>query len=118
MARWYVTYISEYPIYEPAEGGYYYAGTTINAVREFDTWRKARQFYNKARKEFIEFYGEPFTDEQMDEYWRYKERVYEDNHQFGSFNRGIYHSTQYIGDGHELTLTKKPRKEKGWVPYE
>ena len=26
LARFYLTYYEEYPIYEPAEGGYYYAG--------------------------------------------------------------------------------------------
>ena len=26
MTMYYLTYYEEYPIYEPAEGGYYYAG--------------------------------------------------------------------------------------------
>ena len=116
---WYVTFISEYPIYEPAEGGYYYAGTTINEERVFRDWRDARQYYNKAKKEFVEYFGEPLTDEQWDDYdrhpWKYRDRVYEDRWRG---RVGIYHSTQYIGSGHELTITKKPRKEKGWVPYE
>ena len=50
---YYVTYYEEYPIYEPAEGGYYYAGSQNVWVREFKSWRKARQFFNKAAKQFV-----------------------------------------------------------------
>ena len=46
---YYVTYYEEYPIYEPAEGGYYYAGSQNVLVREFKSWRKARQFSTKQR---------------------------------------------------------------------
>ena len=46
---YYVTYYEEYPIYEPAEGGYYYAGSRNVSVREFKSWRKARQFFNKVQ---------------------------------------------------------------------
>ena len=110
---WYVTLLEEYPIYEPAEGGYYYAGTSITDCREFQSRRKARQFYNKARKEFIEWFGEP-TDVCMPRR-NYHGKVWE-------FTRrncpGIMHSTGYIGEGHELTLTRYPRRERGYVPYE
>ncbi len=116
---WYVTAMAEYPIYEPAEGGYYYAGTQIVWERQFQSRRKARQFFNKAKKEFMEEFGEPFTEEQWEEYdrrpWKFENRVYEDRWRG---RQGIYHSTKYIGDGHELTLTRKPRRERGWVPYE
>ena len=110
MAKLYVTAMAEYPIYEPAEGGYYYAGNEIVWQREFSTYRKARQFFNKMVKEFIEDFGEP--DQETD--W------YEVSSQtwFNKMHTGIYHRTHYIGEGHELTLTRRPRKEKGWVPYE
>ena len=108
---WYVTIMAEYPIYEPAEGGYYYAGTQIVEERTFQIWRKAKQFYNKARKEFIAEFGEPMTDE--DDYYKLSNRVWDSRD-----HRGIYHSTRYIGEGHELTITRRPRKESGWVPYE
>lgn len=110
---WYVTAIAEYPIYEPAEGGYYYEGTSIVWERVFNTRRKARQFYNKARKEFIEQFGNPMTEEEFDRYYEFDNRVWDNR-----AHTGIYHSTRYIGQGHELTMTRKPRKERGWVPYE
>lgn len=108
---WYVTTMAEYPIYEPAEGGYYYAGTEIVEERQFNTWRKAKQFYNKTRKEFIEYFGEP-SDVCMPRH-NYHGKVWDSRS-----HRGIYHSTGYIGEGHELTITRKPRKERGYVPYE
>ena len=111
MARWYVTLMEEYPIYEPAEGGYYYAGTSITDVREFNTWRKARQFYNKVRKEFIAEFGEP-SEVCMPRH-NYHARVWESRN-----HKAIFHETDYVGEGHELTITRKPRKERGWVPYE
>lgn len=106
---WYVTAMAEYPIYEPAEGGYYYAGTQIVWERQFQSRRKARQFFNRARRDFTEVFGE-HTD--PDKWWDTKNRV------SGNYRDCIYHSTPYIGEGHELTLTRKPRRERGWVPYE
>ncbi len=111
---WYVTLMEEYPIYEPAEGGYYYAGTYIRECREFQSRRKARQFYNKARKEFIEWFGEP-SDVCMPGR-NYHGRVWEYIARGNSL--WIEHTTGYIGEGHSLTLTRKPRKERGYVPYE
>lgn len=110
---WYVTLLEEYPIYEPAEGGYYYAGTSIADCRVFQSRRKARQFYNKVREEFIAEFGEP-TDVCIPGR-NYHGRVWEFN---WSNCPGIAHSTGFVGEGHELTLTRKPRKERGYVSYE
>ena len=38
---YYVTLYNEYPIYEPAEGGYYYAGLATEAVEGFDSFKEA-----------------------------------------------------------------------------
>ena len=46
----YLTYYKEYPIYEPAEGGYYYAGNEV-AQSERMSKRKCRSRFNKIWKE-------------------------------------------------------------------
>lgn len=45
--KWYVTVYQEYPIYEPAEGGYYYAGIEIDKSFVFYDYKRAKQFYDK-----------------------------------------------------------------------
>lgn len=45
---YYVTLYEEYPIYEPAEGGYYYAGRDVSCVLYVtSSYKKARKFYDK-----------------------------------------------------------------------
>lgn len=41
MAKFYLTYYEEYPIYEPAEGGYYYSGNQVIAWYEYDNFYDA-----------------------------------------------------------------------------
>lgn len=100
MSKYYVTYYEEYPIYEPAEGGYYYAGSQNVWVREFSTWRKARQFFNKVRKEFMEEYADD------NPYCVYGQNPYAET------------TSKYIGECIGIALTyRKPVKERGWEPY-
>ena len=98
---YYVTYYEEYPIYEPAEGGYYYAGSQNVWVREFKSWRKARQFFNKVAKQFVEdsSYDNPYC-------------------MYGFPNSCAKVHSRYIGEGYGIVLTsKKPLEEHGWKPY-
>lgn len=104
---YYVSYITEYPIYEPAEGGYYYAGTTVQMCREFSTWKKANKFYQACRREFLEM-------------WEYdKDRVYDN--QWGGCGRWVHpnikHSSKYIGESEWLEITRTKPVEQGWTPY-
>ena len=41
MAKFYLTYYEEYPIYEPAEGGYYYSGNQVIGFLEYDNFYDA-----------------------------------------------------------------------------
>lgn len=104
---YYVSYITEYPIYEPAEGGYYYAGTHIEECLEFWSWKKANKMFHKLKKEFREMYE-----------W---ERGHFDEIEHGGCGKychpGIYFRSYYIGDGAELTLTRQKPVEHGWHPY-
>jgi len=104
---YYVSYITEYPIYEPAEGGYYYAGTQIQLCREFSTWKKANRFFQKLRKEFLEEFS--YDSERVVDgvcsgvsKWR---------------NPFVAYCSKYIGDGERIELTKKKPVERGYEPY-
>lgn len=97
----YVTTYEEYPIFEPAEGGYYYAGVQIKDSRGFQTRRKAMQYINKLYRE------ETKHGENNGEYWRENaDRTY-----FGC-------GSKYIGDGWYVCLERKQGEDvSGWQPY-
>ena len=105
---YYVSYIEEYPIYEPAEGGYFYPGETVVEVRECKTWRKAKKTFNEWRKRFEKEYAD------------------ENNRVFrvapGGCNRygdgpEIGYNSRYIGDGAFVRLTRYKPHDKGYTPY-
>lgn len=104
---YYVSYITEYPIYEPAEGGYYYAGTQIQMCREFSSWKKANRFFQKCRKEFLEMH-EGEEDRINDATWG----------GVGKYvNPAVYYFSRYIGEGESVELTRIKPVEHGWTPY-
>ena len=107
---YYVSHVTEYPIYEPAEGGYYYAGTTTESSRRFPTWKKANKFFQKAKKQFLE--DHPWEVEQGRVHVWEESGVCKDNE--GSCVR--YHS-RYIGEGEFVILTRGEYVENGWEPY-
>ena len=47
----YLTHYTEYPIYEPAEGGYYYAGREANEYYRLNSVKQAKRKLAKMRKE-------------------------------------------------------------------
>jgi rubrerythrin len=92
----YVTYYSEYPIYEPAEGGYYYAGRDAVWSQGFNSEEEARQFLN----DFIVEDGEDWEQDQDGRY--------------------TVHG-KYIGQ--DQTIKLEPNQDylsaiAGWHPYE
>ena len=108
MSKYFVTYITEYPIYEPAEGGYYYAGTVIEQCLEFQTWKKANKVFQTWRKEFLATHA--------DEMDRVNDHVCGgcgkwSNHPFVRYN------APYIGDGERIELTREKPIEYGYRPY-
>lgn len=89
----YVTYYSEYPIYEPAEGGYYYAGANARYSKGFQTREEAQAHLRELAEE-----------EDMDIV----------NDDYAQIN------TPYIGEqDHIVVETRKSylSGEKGYVPY-
>lgn len=57
---YYVSYVEEYPIYEPAEGGYYYAGEQVMNYRKFSSWKKANKYFQKVKRQFLDEYDWAF----------------------------------------------------------
>lgn len=95
---YYITYSEYYPIWEAAEGGYYYEGKQVLEVRTASTFRKARQILNSWRKQCKNDLG----------YWENNRSNYI------SFGQ----SSKYIGDGYIAELTREPIEEYGYHPYE
>ena len=100
-SAYYVTIYNEYPIYEPAEGGYYYTGADISESWGFQTFRDAKRFIRKLYKECVQ------SGDTKSEYW-----YCNSNHLF--FGMDSY----YIGEGWFVQLERKQGKSvKGWEPY-
>lgn len=96
--RWYyVSYYEEYPIYEPAEGGYYYAGNVLQFTHRVGSLKKARKLLKKYIED-AEQYHRPYD-------YIGKNYAYKDG-------------GDYIGRGRELRIETVPgRRERGYVPY-
>lgn len=93
----YVTYYAEYPIYEPAEGGYYYAGNDAIWSEGFNTEEEA---------------------------WEYADKYVEQDDEWGEwqkFTDGYKLDGKYIGQNQYVVV--EPKKAylgmvKGWEPYQ
>lgn len=77
----YLTHYCEYPIYEPAEGGYYYAGREAYEYYRLNSVKQAKRKLAKMRKE-LEDTGFVVCDDMA------------------------YLSSKYIGDGEEWLIEK------------
>lgn len=98
---YYVTMYEKYPIYEPAEGGYYYEGREMKWSYTCQEYRKAKRIL---RKLFKYCKKEGYTE---CKYWFQRD----DHSKFGE-------NGQYIGDGWYITLERKQGKDvRGWKPY-
>ena len=104
---YYTSYITEYPIYEPAEGGYYYAGETVQYCIPCSSWKKVNRIFNRWKKEFVEEY------------------MYEDGKIIDIISGGVgkyinpamVFNSRLIGDGARIEITKTKPKNRGWRPY-
>lgn len=103
----YVSYIEEYPIYEPAEGGYYYAGESVRMCRAFHDWEKANRFYQKLKLWFLDEYSYDSSRLVVRDYGGCGKYV----------NPCVCYRGKYIGEGARIQITRKEPVEKGWVPY-
>lgn len=95
---YYVSFYAEYPIYEPAEGGYYYSGNNATYSKGFDSESQARKF--------------------MDDYVHSAILDGENWHKYGK--DGYFIPSKYVGEQHYIML--EPNKaylsdERGYEPY-
>ena len=97
---YYVTLYYLYPIYEPAEGGYYYNGIGVDESYGFQTRKKAIKFLRKRRKECLK------EDKNVKGWYNY----------INSF--GVYNENGYIGNGYFWELERKfGASRSGYQPY-
>lgn len=106
----YVTHYEEYPIYEAAEGGYYYSGNQVESTERLSK--------NQAKKH-------------MDNIWKMCEEENAENEQleartgqrFDYWQRSndgnkIWKTTRYIGEGESYVIERYVGSEtRGWQPY-
>lgn len=93
MSKVYLTCYEEYPIYEPAEGGYYYSGQDYSEYYECESIEEAKEILLKLKPE-LEEYG------------------------FNVWEDGAYYSTRYIGEGiHWIIEDNLGEHKRGYEPY-
>lgn len=92
----YVSHYAFYPIYEPAEGGYYYDGIRLIGTKSAPTLARAKELLS-SQAHLFEFI------------------VDMDGRR--AVNEEFYHR-RYIGDGEFIIIEcKKGKHETGWQPY-
>lgn len=96
----YISYYKEYPIYEPAEGGYYYPGNRL-----VDSKRKSKR---QCRKDFENIWKECLKEnENNPEYPWIRE-----------YDNCIYKDSEYVGRGKRYVIERKQGSMRsGWKPY-
>ena len=96
---YYVSIYSLYPIYEPAEGGYYYPGSELHESRSFQNRKDAIRYINKLYKHLI-------SESNKEKWYENSDHTY-----FGEDGK-------YIGEGWFVVLERKLGiHESGRVPY-
>ena len=111
----YVIHYEEYPIFEPAEGGYYYAG--IQMVESERLSKRAakklfKELWKQAKEENLEMYGEeePARDVNDSRIYPWFYLCYD--------TPMIRKNSCYIGEGEFYIIERKQGKhEKGYEPY-
>lgn len=103
---YYINYYEYYPIYESAEGGYYYSGRKCAVLNSVNEWKKAKKIFNRLAKNFTEE-NENVVECRISFFWK-------------DDNKGQYIETlsKYIGEGCGIAITKKsPLNDIGYTPY-
>lgn len=96
----YVSYYEEYPIYEPAEGGYYYPGNCL-----VDSKRKSKR---QCRKDFENIWKECLKENESNPEYPWIRAC--DNY--------IYKDSEYVGRGKSYAIERKQGSMRsGWKPY-
>lgn len=112
----YLTHYEEYPIYEPAEGGYYYAGNEVVASERLSKRQakiKMKRIWDEAKAENLEMYGMEEPDFSRD---KYGDRIYP--WYISNDGNKIFRMGYHIGEGESYVIERKYGSEtRGWHPY-
>ena len=108
----YVTHYEEYPIYEPAEGGYYYAGIQMvksERMSKHAAKKLFKKIWEEVKQDNLNEYGEEEPESGQGKYpWIYC-----------CYNQPtIKKYGRYIGEGEYFVIERKQGKDvKGYEPY-
>lgn len=114
----YISHYEEYPIYEPAEGGYYYTGNQLVASE-----RKSKR---ACKKNLLEIWEEckrdnaerGFREDNKDEWEQIKRNTHEYPWHFDREHNYIHKGSYLIGEGESYVIERKQgSQESGWQPY-
>ncbi|MBO5559327.1 hypothetical protein [Ruminococcus sp.] len=94
---YYVSFYQEFPVYEPAEGGYYVAENYLMTYRRVGSLKKARKVFKRKLAEAVE-YHQDFDNVQKN---------------------AAYHTSKYVGCGSSLVIeTVLGKYESHYYGYE
>lgn len=114
----YISHYEEYPIYEPAEGGYYYAGNQL-----VESERKSKR---ACKKNLLEIWEEckkdneerGFREDNVDDWDTIRRNTGEYPWRFNRKYNRIYRGSRYIGEGESFIIERhQGSEESGWQPY-
>lgn len=110
---YYVSYITEYPIYEPAEGGYYYSGEEVRECHKFPTWKRANKCFQKMKRDFLEMH------DYENELGHVCVNEISGVRKFKGFDIGssVRLYSKYIGDGEYVEISCRKPHGNGYEPY-
>ena len=102
----YLTHYEQYPIYEPAEGGYYYAG---NQITEYE-----RLSLRQAKKQLKNLWEEAQREnENLDEKYKWHMTL-----PWRNERSQLVRFSKYIGEGESYVIERKLGSQtRGWEPY-
>ena len=99
----YVNWVEYFPIYCPAEGGFYVDGQEVIMQKACKTLKEANHVFGK--------WAHAFRDEYDNEYYRYYENIRGGiSHHLGGEGSICNASTKYIGEGARLSITSAPER--------
>lgn len=111
----YISHYEEYPIYEPAEGGYYYPGNQLIEV-ERKSKRQCRKEFEKIWKNCQKENAENGFIDGAD--W---DLIIKNQHVYPWIRMNdnyIYKDGYYIGTGESYTIERKQgSQENSWKPF-
>lgn len=114
----YISYYEEYPIYEPAEGGYYYAGNQlVKSERKSKRACKKElmEIWEQCKKDNIE---NGFREDNEDEWSDITSITHEYPWFFDKEHNYIYKDSYYIGEGESYIVERKQGSQRsGRQPY-